>query len=105
MGTPRSAYSYLGLLEKLFEFETIQNILVFDTVHQPLPSPHLKLFQFILFDREQTVELISDEQLIYAITSTVAAHSIVWDNERGMYRFTMHGFDNLYLFQVCICLH
>ena len=53
-----------------------------------------------LLFRKQRTEVISDEQLAYVLTSTVAAHAITWDEERGMYKFYMHGFDEIFLFEV-----
>jgi len=52
-----------------------------------------------LFTGNETTELISDEQLAYVLTSTVCAHSVSWDEERGMYHFDMDGFERLTLFE------
>nr|CAB3262794.1 uncharacterized protein LOC100183334 [Phallusia mammillata] len=49
--------------------------------------------------RQQTIELISNEQLAYVILSTVFAHSVVWDEEREMFRLKMEGFEDLFLFE------
>ena len=55
--------------------------------------------------RNQSTELISDEQLAYVLTSTVCAHSVTWDDEREMYHFRMDGFDDIYLFEVTNIYH
>uniref|UniRef100_H2YI43 Uncharacterized protein n=1 Tax=Ciona savignyi TaxID=51511 RepID=H2YI43_CIOSA len=51
------------------------------------------------FLRKQKIELISDKQLAYVITSTVFAHSVTWDKKRGMFRLLMEGFEDLFLFE------
>ncbi|XP_076823458.1 uncharacterized protein LOC143469595 [Clavelina lepadiformis] len=49
--------------------------------------------------KQQTIQLISDQQLAYVILCTVFAHSVRWDAKRKMYRFDLEGFEDLFLFQ------
>ena len=62
----------------------------------------LQIFQLAMYLlRGQSVSLISEQDLAYAVLHSVFAHSVKWHEESQMFQMKMEGFDDFFLFRVC----